>query len=150
MCASLSLGLFCVGDTGNELTVLQENYAILCNTMTDIDNLLKYFVTERIITMDEEEKIKQCVTRSDKVRMLLLNISGPLKAGNESGYYVMLKVMKKYGTDATQKLAVHMESCTEYRDSSIHELPEESPKSMYCFMHRPVHLFSDIMAACCQ
>jgi len=78
--------------------------------MTDIDVLLRYFVAEKIISTEEEESIKSCVTKPEKVQKLLLNISGPLKAGNDSGFNAMVKIMKKYGTMATQALAKDMES----------------------------------------
>ena len=98
------------GDSTDELTVLQENYAILRHTLMDVDNLLQYFVVENIITMDEEDKIKSLDVKSEKVRNLLLYISGPLQAGDTNGFYNMLKIMKRYGTRATQSLAKHMES----------------------------------------
>lgn len=115
------------GSESKEMKAFRENYAGLCNTMTDIDDLLKYFVTEEIITINEEEKIKNHITKSDKVRMLLLRISGPLQAGNKTGFYVMLKIMKKYGTRATQDLAEFLESSTIY---SGERRQDESLKSM--------------------
>ena len=109
--------LFCLAYTGNisdsypkELTVFQQYYAILCNTVTDIDDLLKYFVSEEIISISEEEEIKGFSVKSEKIRKLLINISGPLKAGDKNGFYVMLKIMKEYGTKATQVLAEKMTS----------------------------------------
>jgi len=107
-----------------EFTILQENYAVLCNTMTDIDDLLKYFVTEKIITLNEEEEIKSSTTKSDKVRKLLLNISGPLKAGDKNGFYVMLKIMKDHGTKATQNLATLLTARVTTDDRPSHEDPE--------------------------
>lgn len=90
-----------------ELTVLQENYAMLCNTVTDINNLMKYFVSERIIAADEAEEIKSsALIKSEKVKKFLTNISGPLRAGDNSGFYVMLKIMNTHGTKATQNLAI--------------------------------------------
>ena len=58
--------------------------------------------------MDQEEEIRACTTRSEKVSMLLLNISGPLEDGDSKGFYTMLKIMKNYGVDATQRLADRM------------------------------------------
>lgn len=98
------------GSGVNELAVFRRCYAILCDTMTDIDDLLKHFVTEKIITISEEDEIKSFSVKSEKVRKLLLNISGPLKAGNTNGFYVMLKIMKEFGTKATQDLADCMAS----------------------------------------
>ena len=92
----------------NELTIFKENYASLCNTITDINELLKYFVAEKIITMNQQEEITACITRSERVSKLLLNISGPLEAGNSKGFYTMLKIMKTHGVDATQCLASHI------------------------------------------
>ena len=89
----------------NELAVLKENYAFLCNTITDVNTLLKYFVTEKIITTDEEEEIKTYTTKSERVSKLLLNISGPLEAGDSNGFYIMLQIMKTHGVNATQHLA---------------------------------------------
>ena len=94
---------------------------MLCNTITDIDDLLKYFVAEKIITLNEEEKIKSSATKSDKVRKLLLNISGPLKAGNTNGFYTMLKIMKDRGTKATQNLATLLSSRITTKDEPLHE-----------------------------
>ena len=88
-----------------ELTVFKESYALLCNTITDINKLLKYFVAEKIITTDEEEEIKTYTIKSERVSKLLLNISGPLEAGDSNGFYTMLQIMKTYGVDATQRLA---------------------------------------------
>ena len=87
--------------TLKELSVFQKHYAKLCNTITDINNLLKYFVSHRIINMDDEEEIKNVVVASEKVRKLLLHISGPLKANNTEGFYVMLNIMKEHGMRAT-------------------------------------------------
>ena len=36
---------------------------------------------------------------------MLLNVSGPLEAGDSHGFYTMLKIMKTHGTIATQHLA---------------------------------------------
>jgi len=73
--------------------------------MTDINDLLKYFVAEKVITPNEEEEIRNVATKSDKVSKLLLNISGPLKAGDKHGFYTLLKIMKDHGTKVTQNLA---------------------------------------------
>ena len=81
---------------------------MLCNTITDINKLLKYFVTEKIITTDEEEEIKSYSIKSERVSKLLFNISGPLEAGDSNGFYTMLQIMKTHGVDATQRLANHI------------------------------------------
>ena len=91
----------------------------LCNTLTDIDDLLACFVTERIITISEEEVIKSSSTKPGKVQKLLLNISSPLKSGCTTGFDVMLKIMKERGTLPTQDLAKEIESLLGGVDSGI-------------------------------
>ena len=103
---------------------------MLCNTMTDIDDLLTYFVSENIITLNEEEVIKSSTTKSEKVRKLLLNISGPLKAGDANGFYVMLKIMKDRGTKATQNLATLLTA----RINSIDRPLLEDPESLFLLL----------------
>ena len=89
----------------DEVAVFKETYASLCNTIVDINELLKYFVVEKIITLDQQEEIKTCATKSERISKLLLNISGPLEAGDSKGFYTMLKILKTHGVDATQRLA---------------------------------------------
>ena len=102
-----------ISDINAEMKVLENNHGKLQDTMIDVDNLVKYFVTENYITTNEEEKIKTCATNSEKVRVLLTNISGPLKAGYKEVFYDMLKIMKEHGTKPTQDLAKSMESSVE-------------------------------------
>ena len=95
----------CLTSSLSELTVFKQNYALLCRRVTDISELLKYFVAENIINTDQQEEIKACITNSEKVSKLLLNISGPLETGDSNGFYAMLRIMKTYGVDATRRLA---------------------------------------------
>ena len=66
---------------------------------------MKYFVTEKIITTNEQEKITSTITKPERVIKLLLNISGPLDSGDTKAFYTMLMIMKTYGVSATQCLA---------------------------------------------
>ena len=87
-----------------ELTVFQENYAMLCNTITEIEDLLQYFKAENIITSGEEEDIKNIATNPEKTKAVMLNILTSLEAGNNK-FYAMLKVLKNHGFVPTQNLA---------------------------------------------
>ena len=89
----------------NELLVFKETYASLCNTITDINELLKYFVTEKVINFDQQQEITACVTKPERVTKLLAIIAGPLEAEDSKGFYIMLQIMKTYGMKATQCLA---------------------------------------------
>ena len=88
-----------------ELAVFQENYAMLCNTIAEIKDLLQYFKIENIITSDEEEEIKNIVPNPEKTKRVMLNVLTSLEAGNNNKFYAMLKVMINHGFVTTQNLA---------------------------------------------
>ena len=88
-------------------TLLNNHYAKLCDTLTDIDNLLPHFVEEEVITINDVDEINAIVpsTKKLKVQKLMTHISGPLLAGNTEMFYTMLRIMEDYGHQATQQLA---------------------------------------------
>ena len=94
----------------NEKDIFTKHYSSLCNTLTDINNLLPYFVQEKIINANDIEEINAIVTKRQRVENLLSHISGPLTAGNARGFHTMLTIMKEHGTQTTKDLAVKM-SC---------------------------------------
>ena len=85
--------------------VLSTHYSKLCNTLTDIENLLPHFVDEDIIKFQDLEEINAIVPSTKKVQRLMVHISGPLRAGNTEVFYIMLRIMEEYGHLATQQLA---------------------------------------------
>jgi len=88
-----------------EYDIFRQHYAKLCGTLTDINTLLPHFVAHNIISLDD---IDGNDVKSQKVRKLLLHISGPLREGHTHGFYTMLEIMEQYGTQDTQKLATIM------------------------------------------
>jgi len=93
----------------SELAVFEENYALLCNTITDVnDPLIKCFVEEKFLTTEEERQIAAVTGASEKLRLLLLKISTLLQTNNIRGFNVMLKIMKEHGGKLTQTLADHI------------------------------------------
>ena len=66
---------------------------------------MPYFVQRGIISIDELEEIKSTVKSSDKVAMLLRNVTHQLKSQNTTGFYDMLKIMEVHGLIAAQDLA---------------------------------------------
>ena len=73
------------GEQLKEKDVFTRHYASLCKTLTDINTLLPYFVSENIISISDYEEISVLnVTNSEKVVKLLSHISGPLEAGDAS------------------------------------------------------------------
>ena len=92
----------------NEKELFRSHYASLCNTLTDINSLLPYFVQENIITPHDEAAINAITRPNQKVRELLLHISGPLTSGDAKGFYTMLTIMKEHGNQSTHDLGVRM------------------------------------------
>ena len=90
-------------DESIELLVFQQFYPKLC-VITDIDNLLKYFYQESIISYTENEEIQHTI-KKEKVSKFLAIIHDFLKRGSNKIFYDMLKVMKCHGLEYTQTLA---------------------------------------------
>ena len=88
-----------------ENNAFTHNYAKLCNTLTDIENLLQYFVQEKIIKPEDQDDINILPKTQEKVKKLLKHVAGPLKAGDSKGFYTMLKIMENHGVQATKDLA---------------------------------------------
>ena len=91
--------------TSIELDVFTNHFSELCDSLTDIDRLLPHLVAENVIKHEDLQEINAIVLSAKKVEKLLTHISGPLKAGNTEGFYIMLKIMGQRGHQATQKLA---------------------------------------------
>ena len=96
-----------------EEEIYMKHYPTLCNTITDIDELLPYFVEENVIGTDDLAEIKAATNKS-RVEKLLTYISGPLKGGNAQGFYIMLSVMENHGNQATQQLSEQIRSVIGY------------------------------------
>ena len=82
-----------------------KNYAKLCETIKDIDNLIKHFVAKQIISTDIAEAF-DAFTTSEKIKRLVRMIEGPLKSGDTNGFYTMLDIMEEHGVQATKNLAI--------------------------------------------
>ena len=88
-----------------EEEMFTKHYSQLCDTLTDVENLLQHFVQHRVITSNDLEEISATVPLRRKVQKLLMHISGPLRAGNTEVFYTMLRIMEECGHQATRQLA---------------------------------------------
>ena len=89
--------------------MFNENYALLCNTINDIiDPLMKCFLEKEIFATEEQKQIAETISASERIRILLLNVSSSLSAKNTRGFYMMLEVMKEHGGNGTLMLADHI------------------------------------------
>ena len=103
----------------NTKDIFTEHYSALCDTLTDIDDLLRHFVREKVINPGNLEKINAIVAKPKKVEELLSHIYGPLNAGDAKGFCKMLTIMEEYGSQSTKDLAVKMKSELATSDSKV-------------------------------
>ena len=99
-----------------EEEVYIKHYPTLCDTITDLDGLLPYFVQENVIGTDDLAEINAITpsTMKSRVEKLLTYISGPLKGGNTQVFYIMLSIMENHGNQATQQLSKQISSVIGY------------------------------------
>ena len=98
-----------ITENGRELTVFEENYALLSSVITDvIDPLTKWFIDGKIFTIEEEKEITAINEAPERLQLLLSKISDCLKADNTICFYAMLKIMKEHGGKGTQTLTNHI------------------------------------------
>jgi len=79
--------------------------------MTDVEDLLKYFITESIISTDDQSEIFQTKRPFQKVALLLTHISGPLESGNNKPFRIMLRIMVQHGNLSTAELGTLVQKC---------------------------------------
>ena len=74
---------------------------------------------ENIISVNAQEEIDACTATDEKVKKLLSHISGPLKAGDATGFYMMLNIMEKHGSQSTVRLAVTIRNQATLSDNKV-------------------------------
>jgi len=58
----------------SDVTVFEENYVLLSNTITDVtEPLIKCFVEEKFLTTEEERQIADVTAASEELKLLLGN-----------------------------------------------------------------------------
>ena len=62
-------------------------------------------MSERIITFEEEEEIRQVSVRSEAASVVLRKIAGGLKAGLTGSFEKLLFIMEQYGDISCVELA---------------------------------------------
>ena len=99
-----------------EESAFESHYSELYR-LTDVDDLLPHFVEENIVSDSNLDETKS-LTSFVKMNRLLSQISGRLKTGNTKGFYAMLSIMKKHGSETTRNLSIAIMNTlkTEYSD----------------------------------
>ena len=99
--------------------VFIQYYSKLCDTLTDIDEILSECVTERIISIVFMKEIINIPSKRRKVEKLLDHIAGPVKAGYTETLLVFLKIMKKQHCQSTVQLANELERALFIRSGDV-------------------------------
>ena len=86
------------------LEVFTDHYSKLQNILP-INNLSGHFVSERIITFEEEQVIQQTVVQSQAASIVLRKIANSLKAGHTRSFDKLLSIMKDHGGLSCEELA---------------------------------------------
>lgn len=84
-----------------------KHYASLINVLP-IKNLSKYFVSEGIISFEDDEIIQQISVQSEATSLVLRKIATSLKIGQPKSFDTFLSIMEKYGNVTSGELANQM------------------------------------------
>ena len=91
--------------TQKEYTLFEKYFSKLIDIVTDIDTLLPYFVSKRIIKPQDIEVIMAKPRTSERVYKLLMYIEGPLRMTDSTSFHDLLDIMSEHGIITTKKLA---------------------------------------------
>jgi len=87
--------------------VLTKHYASLINVLP-IKHLSKYFVSEGIISFEDDETIQQTSGKSEAASLVLRKIATSLKIGQTKSFDTFLSIVEQHGNLATGELANKM------------------------------------------
>ena len=97
--------------TGNEknvpeYSVFTSHYHELVSTFSSANvNLPDYFVSESIITIEDNHTIHSKTDPHEKAMLLLKPIVATLQSGSTTSFDKMLGIMRKYGNESMRLLA---------------------------------------------
>ena len=83
------------------------HYASLINVLP-IKSLSKYFVSEGIISFEDDEAIQQISVQSEATALVLRKIASSLKIGQSKSFDTFLSIMKRHGNMASGELVNQM------------------------------------------
>ena len=73
-----------------------------------IADILPKLISERIISIDDKEEIKNMPRPKDKASFILDNIGRSLEAGAKENFYVLLDIMEECGNDDVRDIVIKM------------------------------------------
>ena len=90
-----------------EYELFSDYYSKLINTLPASD-LSHYFVSDKIISLEDHERIIKTTVTFDAAKLLLDKVSQQLQDGNNMVLIKMLLIMDYHGTDAAKTMSIEI------------------------------------------
>jgi len=123
-----------------EYTVFIKYFAELVDTLKT-QHVLCYLIRDRIVNVDDSQRIEAAVTMKDKAKKLLDLLAGPLQAGYSNGLRSLLEAMEQHGVEAEKKIAMTIKSdlgCIEADSGPLVAQGKEFTLFMVIFKRRKI------------
>ena len=98
-----------------KLKVFTKYYANLVDILP-IKSLTRHFVQDKVISLDEEKAILQAATQTEGARIVLMKISGSLRAHLTTSFNKLLSIMEQHDDI----------SCVELINKMRQDLPQDT------------------------
>ena len=112
---------YCIGQPSMQYKLFTDYYNKLVKTLPASD-LSHYFVSDKIISITDHERIIRSTVPQDAAELLLNRLSLQLKNGNDILLNKMLLIMDYHGTDAAKTISLEIRSklsLLECKDSTV-------------------------------
>ena len=99
--------MYCVGQQSMEYKLFTKYYSKLIDTLPASD-LSHYFVSDKIVSLKDHEKIIRSTTPEDATKLLLDRVSLELQNGNVTVLRKMLLIMDYHGVSAAKEISLEI------------------------------------------
>ena len=93
-----------IGQQSVEYKLFTDYYSKLVNTLPACD-LSHYFVSDKIITLEDHERIIKSAVTQDAAKLLLDRVSVQIQNGNTSVFSKMLLIMDYHGVNTAKAIS---------------------------------------------
>jgi len=96
--------IVCVGNHSAKHQLFLDFYDKLLNVLP-VTDLCPFFVSDKIISLTDNQRILRCTTSQMSAELLLEIISCKMQKGDSTVFAKMLVIMERHGIDAAKKLS---------------------------------------------
>ncbi|XP_065882320.1 uncharacterized protein [Dysidea avara] len=97
-----------------EHTIFLDKFAELADTLK-VGHVLRYLISDKVIDVDDSQRVNAAITDKDKAIKLLELLNGPIRAGNTDVLSSLVRTMTEHGDNAEKSLAEcikeHLQQC---------------------------------------